>query len=66
MFLSLLRLSGYNFSSFEGASAVSGLMVGLLILYTGYLIPQSSMKPWLAWTRWINPLYYGFGACSSL
>lgn len=23
------------------------------------------MKPWLSWTRWLNPLYYGFEAAMS-
>ncbi|CED83351.1 abc transporter [Phaffia rhodozyma] len=58
--LGFFRAIGFNFSTFDGASQVSGLAVGLLIIYTGYLIPQTSMKPWLSWVRWINPLYYGF------
>lgn len=58
--LGFFRAIGFSFSSFDGASQVSGLAVGLLILYTGYQIPQGSMKPWLSWTKWLNPLYYGF------
>ncbi|KAF8314186.1 ABC transporter [Clavulina sp. PMI_390] len=56
------RMIGFSFSTFEGASGVSGISIGLLILYAGYLIPQPSMKPWLSWTRWLNPLFYGFEA----
>ncbi|KAF8314175.1 hypothetical protein DL93DRAFT_2228010 [Clavulina sp. PMI_390] len=56
------RMIGFSFSTFDGASGVSGISVGLLITYAGYLIPPPSMKPWLAWTRWLNPLYYGFEA----
>lgn len=37
--LGLFRSIGYSFSTFGGASQASGLGVGLLILYTGYLIP---------------------------
>lgn len=60
--LGFFRLIGFSFSTFEGASGVSGISIGLLILYTGYLIPVSSMQVWLSWIRWINPLYYGFEA----
>lgn len=35
--LGFFRAIGFSFSSFDGASQVSGLAVGLLILYTGYV-----------------------------
>ncbi|KAF8321131.1 putative ABC multidrug transporter [Clavulina sp. PMI_390] len=56
------RMVGFSFSTFDGASGVAGVSIGLLILYAGYLIPQPSMKPWLSWIRWLNPLFYGFEA----
>lgn len=26
--------------------------------YSGYVIYQPAMHPWLSWIRWLNPLYY--------
>lgn len=42
------------------AMGLSGVMVLILVIYTGYVIPQPSMKPWFAWLRWINPIFYAF------
>lgn len=36
-----------------------------MITYTGYLIHPSSMKPWLKWLIWINPVQYSFEAILS-
>ncbi|KAF7984655.1 hypothetical protein HWV62_12906 [Athelia sp. TMB] len=60
------------------AQAVGGMSVLVLVLYTGYAIPQPSMIGALKWITYINPLRYGFeailtnefrtlnGACSAL
>lgn len=42
------------------AMGLSGVMVLILVIYTGFVIPQPSMKPWFAWLRWINPIFYAF------
>ncbi|OAA69680.1 ABC-2 type transporter [Cordyceps fumosorosea ARSEF 2679] len=42
------------------AMGLSGVMVLILVIYTGFVIPQPSMHPWFAWLRWINPIFYGF------
>jgi ATP-binding cassette subfamily G (WHITE) protein 2 (SNQ2) len=39
--LGFFRAIGFSFSSFDGASQVSGLAVGLLILYTGFVFVLS-------------------------
>lgn len=42
------------------AMGFSGVMVLILVIYTGFVIPQPSMHPWFAWLRWINPIFYAF------
>ncbi|KAJ5142545.1 uncharacterized protein N7515_001332 [Penicillium bovifimosum] len=56
----LFRAVGAVFSTFDGASKVSGLLIMSTIMYTGYMIPKPSMHPWLGWIFWIDPLAYGF------
>lgn len=56
----LFRAIGAAFSTFDGASKVSGFLISALIMYIGYMIPRPSMHPWFGWIYWINPLAYGF------
>jgi len=44
----------------DDATRFTGVAVQILIVYTGYLIPPSSMRPWFGWLRWINWIQYGF------
>ncbi|KAK2064045.1 ABC-2 type transporter [Colletotrichum caudatum] len=44
----------------DDATRFTGVSVQILIVYTGYLIPPSSMRPWFGWLRWINWIQYGF------
>ncbi|KAH8101733.1 pleiotropic drug resistance ABC transporter [Cristinia sonorae] len=48
------------FGSPAPAQTFAGLSVLLLVLYTGYTIPQPSMIGALRWITYINPLRYGF------
>ncbi|CAL5875268.1 uncharacterized protein PFLUO_LOCUS9572 [Penicillium psychrofluorescens] len=61
----LFRAIGALFTTFDGASKVSGFLIAALIMYTGYLIQKPEMHPWLGWIFWINPLAYGFEALLS-
>ncbi|XHG07753.1 hypothetical protein AWENTII_010888 [Aspergillus wentii] len=62
----LFRAVGALFSTFDGASKVSGFLINALIMYTGYMIQKPQMHPWLGWIYWINPLSYGFEALLSI
>ncbi|KAJ7261710.1 ABC-2 type transporter-domain-containing protein [Mycena haematopus] len=53
------------FKSPAAAQSLAGLMVLLLVLYTGYTLPKSSMIGALRWITYINPLRYGFEAIVS-
>lgn len=58
----LFRAIGAAFSTFDGASKVSGFLISALIMYTGYMIRKPLMHPWFVWIYWIDPLAYGFSA----
>ncbi|KAH8179132.1 ABC-2 type transporter domain-containing protein [Sarocladium implicatum] len=68
VFLWLATMTTYAFfraiaalcKTIDDATRWTGLSVQILIVYTGYLIPPSSMHPWFSWLRWINWLQYSF------
>lgn len=43
------RWVGAAFSTFDGASKVSGFMIAAFIIYTGYQIQKPQMHPWFVW-----------------
>ncbi|KAI4740950.1 ABC drug exporter AtrF [Aureobasidium sp. EXF-12298] len=47
-------------ASLDVATRVTGPVIQILVVYTGYLIPPRKMHPWFAWLRWVNPVQYGF------
>ncbi|KAK0388122.1 hypothetical protein NLU13_4366 [Sarocladium strictum] len=67
-FLWLATMVTYSFfraiaalcKTIDEATRFTGLSVQILVVYTGYLIPPSSMHPWFSWLRWINWLQYTF------
>ncbi|RPD61629.1 pleiotropic drug resistance ABC transporter [Lentinus tigrinus ALCF2SS1-7] len=54
------RALAAGFKSAAPAQAAGGLSTLILVLYTGYMIPQPYMIGALRWITWINPLRYGF------
>ena len=44
------------------ALAAAGVLVLVMIIYTGYTIPKPYMHPWFKWISWVNPLAYAFEA----
>ncbi|KAJ4312438.1 hypothetical protein N0V84_009930 [Fusarium piperis] len=61
----LFRAVGAGFSTFDGASKVSGFLISATIVYSGYMILKPQMHPWFVWIFWINPMAYGFDALLS-
>ena len=61
----LFRAVGAAFSTFDGASKVSGFLVTAYIMYTGYMIQKPQMHDWFVWIFWIDPLSYAFDALLS-
>ncbi|OJJ75062.1 hypothetical protein ASPBRDRAFT_28029 [Aspergillus brasiliensis CBS 101740] len=44
------------------AMAMAGVCILCIVVYTGFVLPQPYMHPWLSWIRWINPIYYVYEA----
>jgi ATP-binding cassette subfamily G (WHITE) protein 2 (PDR) len=42
------------------AMAPSAMFILMLIIYTGFAIPTSNMKPWFRWMNYLNPVAYAF------
>lgn len=59
------RAVGALNKSLDDATRITGVAIQALIVYTGYLIPPTKMRPWFKWLIWINPVQYGFEALMS-
>lgn len=44
----------------QGANAIAGIAVLVLVIYTGFMVPLVNMHPWFKWLSYINPLRYSF------
>ncbi|MBW0485660.1 hypothetical protein O181_025375 [Austropuccinia psidii MF-1] len=73
IFFAIVYVTYYSMSSFfrvlgaisfkydtASRSATFGLV--LMAMYSGYMISKDSMKVWLRWIYYINPINYGFAA----
>ncbi|KAJ6512945.1 pleiotropic drug resistance ABC transporter [Mycena sanguinolenta] len=77
-FKAFFRACAAAFATIAMAQGVAGLLVLALIMYTGYVVPRTSMVPALRWITYINPMRYAFegvmanefhtlnGTCASL
>ena len=54
------KMLGAWCQTLDSATRITGVAIQILIVYTGYLIPPSSMHPWFSWLRWINWIQYSF------
>ncbi|KAI9886100.1 MAG: hypothetical protein M1823_002118 [Watsoniomyces obsoletus] len=59
---SFFRAIGSLSRNLDIATRVTGVSIQALIVYTGYIIPPTKMRPWLEWLRYINPVAYGYEA----
>ncbi|TFK52853.1 hypothetical protein OE88DRAFT_1627317 [Heliocybe sulcata] len=56
------RALAASFTDPAPAQTIAGVVLLLLVLYTGYNIPKPSMIGGLRWISYINPLRYGYEA----
>ncbi|XDG06936.1 hypothetical protein ABKA04_006551 [Annulohypoxylon sp. FPYF3050] len=42
------------------AMSLAGIMVLMLVIYTGFVIAVPQMGAWFGWLRWLNPVFYAF------
>ena len=56
------RVIGTATRDYNVAARLASLLITLMVVYAGYMIPVFTMKRWLFWIYYINPLSYGFEA----
>ncbi|KAK9235227.1 ABC-2 type transporter-domain-containing protein [Lipomyces kononenkoae] len=42
------------------AMAPAGVLILMLVIYTGFAIPTRDMHPWFRWLNYLDPIAYGF------
>lgn len=45
--------------TYDVAARLASVLISLMVIYAGYMIPVNTMKRWLFWIYYINPLSYG-------
>ncbi|KAJ5751819.1 hypothetical protein N7520_008736 [Penicillium odoratum] len=58
----MFRGIGALFSSFDGASKISGFLTTVLCVYAGYMISRPEMHMWFGWIFYVNPMAYAVEA----
>ncbi|KAJ5902715.1 hypothetical protein N7495_003243 [Penicillium taxi] len=61
----MFRGIGAVFSTFDGASKISGFLITALVVYAGYMIERPSMHIWFGWIFYVNPIAYAFEALAT-
>ncbi|KAM3238549.1 hypothetical protein P3L10_013581 [Capsicum annuum] len=55
----VVRFLASVFRTMDASIVASGLSILFVLLFSGFIIPRSSMPIWLKWGFWISPLTYG-------
>ncbi|GAY35559.1 hypothetical protein CUMW_017020, partial [Citrus unshiu] len=56
---SMCRLFASTFQTMVIATTVGSLALVLMFLFGGFILPRSSLPPWLSWGFWISLMTYG-------
>lgn len=54
------RVLGTATRDYNVAARLAALLISFMVIYAGYMIPVFTMKRWLFWIYYLNPLSYGF------
>lgn len=54
-----LSRSNHALQTYDVAARLASVLISLMVIYAGYMIPVNTMKRWLFWIYYINPLSYG-------
>ncbi|KAI5450104.1 ATP-binding cassette transporter snq2 [Naganishia albida] len=54
------RVLGTGTQTYDVAARLASVLISLMVIYAGYMIPVNTMKRWLFWIYYLNPLSYGF------
>jgi ABC-type multidrug transport system permease subunit len=57
---SIFRTIAAGSRTLAQALAPAAIFILALIIYTGFTIPTSNMKPWFRWLNYLNPIGYAF------
>ncbi|KZO90913.1 hypothetical protein CALVIDRAFT_602620 [Calocera viscosa TUFC12733] len=57
---SIFRTIGAASRTLAQALAPAAIFILALVIYTGFTIPTSYMKPWFRWVNYLNPIGYAF------
>ncbi|KAH7082814.1 ABC-2 type transporter-domain-containing protein [Paraphoma chrysanthemicola] len=52
------RMAGSFSRSIVQTIVPVGVFLSICVIYSGFILPASAMLSWLAWIRYINPLYF--------
>ncbi|OJJ46232.1 hypothetical protein ASPZODRAFT_133248 [Penicilliopsis zonata CBS 506.65] len=58
----IFRWTGAISRSMAQAMVPSGIVMLILVIYTGFTIPVRDMHPWFRWLNYLNPIAYAFEA----
>ncbi|ESR41509.1 hypothetical protein CICLE_v10010929mg [Citrus x clementina] len=56
---SMFRFLASIFRNIDYCMAAGSFAIWFILLFGGFIIPQSSMPVWLKWCFWVSPLSYG-------
>jgi ATP-binding cassette subfamily G (WHITE) protein 2 (SNQ2) len=56
------RVLGTATRDYNVAARLASVLISFMVIYAGYMIPVFTMKRWLFWIYYLNPLSYGFEA----
>ncbi|KAF6833701.1 multidrug resistance protein cdr1 [Colletotrichum musicola] len=56
----ILRTIGQTSRTIHQALTPAAIFILALVIYTGFVLPTGSMKGWLRWINYINPIAYAF------
>jgi ATP-binding cassette subfamily G (WHITE) protein 2 (SNQ2) len=59
-YLFIFRVLGTATRDYNVAARLAALLISIMVIYAGYMIPVFTMKRWLFWLYYLNPLSYGF------
>ncbi|KAF8034804.1 hypothetical protein BT93_C0965 [Corymbia citriodora subsp. variegata] len=57
--ISMFRFLASIFQTMVASTTAGSFAILILMLFGGFIIPESSMPAWLKWGFWISPLSYG-------
>ncbi|KAK9450534.1 ABC-2 type transporter-domain-containing protein [Limtongia smithiae] len=58
----IFRTVGSLSRSISQAMAPAGVLILILVIYTGFTVPTRDMHPWFRWLNYLDPIAYGFEA----